>query len=233
MSDEEDYDIAGSLALAGPDSEPESDLSSDDEQIQDEILSDGDDTTHKPNKKQKLDKGNSKQTFPSLELSDDEGEKESKDMASYFATNNPQAKKAKNGSFPSFGLSKFLLTNISKKGFKQPTPIQRKTIPLIMESRDVVGMARTGSGKTAAFTLPMIEKLKSHSPKVGARAIILSPSRELALQTFKQVKEFSKGTDLRSIVLIGGDSLEEQFSSMMTNPDILVATPGRFLHFKV
>lgn len=233
MSDEEDYDIAGTLALAGSDSEPESDLSSDNEEVQDEIVSDEEDTKHKPNKKQKLEKGKSKQTFPSLELSDDEGENESKDMASYFVANNPQAKKAKNGSFPSFGFSKFLLTNISKKGFKQPTPIQRKTIPLIMENRDVVGMARTGSGKTAAFTLPLVEKLKSHSPRVGARAIILSPSRELALQTFKQVKEFSKGTDLRSIVLIGGDSLEEQFSSMMTNPDVIVATPGRFLHLKV
>ncbi|CAG89469.2 DEHA2F16720p [Debaryomyces hansenii CBS767] len=233
MSDEEDYDIAGTLALAGSDSEPESDLNSDNEEVQDEIVSDEDDTKHKPNKKQKLEKGKSKQTFPSLELSDDEAENESKDMASYFVANNPQAKKAKNGSFPSFGFSKFLLTNISKKGFKQPTPIQRKTIPLIMENRDVVGMARTGSGKTAAFTLPLVEKLKSHSPRVGVRAIILSPSRELASQTFKQVKEFSKGTDLRSIVLIGGDSLEEQFSSMMTNPDVIVATPGRFLHLKV
>ncbi|KAK7680705.1 ATP-dependent RNA helicase dbp10 [Cerrena zonata] len=178
-------------------------------------------------------KAQPKQAFPSLELSDDEDDSnEAKDMSSYFAFNNPQAKKAKNGSFQSFGFSKFLLTNISKKGFRQPTPIQRKTIPLVMENRDVVGMARTGSGKTAAFTLPVVEKLKSHSPKVGARAIILSPSRELALQTFKQVKEFSKGTDLRSIVLIGGDSLEEQFSSMMTNPDIIVATPGRFLHLK-
>lgn len=233
MSDEEDYDIAGALSLAGPDSASESDYSSDGEEVQDEILSDGEGSAVKPNKKQKLNKGEPKQVFPSMELSDDEDEKESRDMASYFATNNPQAKKAKNGSFPSFGFSKFLLTNISKKGFRQPTPIQRKTIPLIMENRDVVGMARTGSGKTAAFTLPMIEKLKSHSPKVGVRAIILSPSRELALQTFKQVKEFSKGTDLRSIVLIGGDSLEEQFSSMMTNPDIVVATPGRFLHLKV
>lgn len=234
MSDEEDYDIAGSLALAGSDSEPESSpLDLENEEIQDQIYSsDDEDTKDKPNKRKKLN-NNTKQTFPSLELSDDEAENESKDMASYFAINNPQAKKAKNGSFASFGFSKFLLTNISKKGYRQPTPIQRKTIPLIMESRDVVGMARTGSGKTAAFTLPVIEKLKSHSAKVGVRAVILSPSRELATQTFKQVKEFSRGTDLRSIVLIGGDSLEEQFSSMMTNPDIIIATPGRFLHLQV
>lgn len=240
MSDEEDYDIAGSLALDAADSDPESQSESDfsdNEDIQDVISSDDegeDDKQTKKKQKTNNKKAQPKQAFPSLELSDDEDDSnEAKDMSSYFAFNNPQAKKAKNGSFQSFGFSKFLLTNISKKGFRQPTPIQRKTIPLVMENRDVVGMARTGSGKTAAFTLPVVEKLKSHSPKVGARAIILSPSRELALQTFKQVKEFSKGTDLRSIVLIGGDSLEEQFSSMMTNPDIIVATPGRFLHLKV
>jgi ATP-dependent RNA helicase DDX54/DBP10 len=89
-----------------------------------------------------------------------------------------------------------------------------------MEGRDVVGMARTGSGKTAAFVLPMIEKLKIHSAKVGARAIIMSPSRELAIQTLKVVKEMGKGSDLRAVLLVGGDSLEEQFGTMMQNPDM-------------
>lgn len=94
-------------------------------------------------------------------------------------------------------------------------------------------MARTGSGKTAAFVIPMIERLKAHSAKVGARALIMSPSRELALQTLKVVKDFGKGTDLKSVLLVGGDSLEEQFGFMTTNPDIIIATPGRFLHLKV
>lgn len=240
MSDDEGYDIAGSLALVGKDVESSSDSDSgfsdfENEDIQD-VISDNEEEKPKPaQKKGKAMPQVTDKSFPSLELSDDEdsAEKDSKDIASYFAVNNPNAKKAKAGTFASFGLSKFILSNISKKGYRQPTPIQRKTIPLIMENRDVVGMARTGSGKTAAFTLPVIEKLKSHSAKVGVRAVILSPSRELASQTFKQVKEFSKGTDLRSIVLIGGDSLEEQFSSMMSNPDIIVATPGRFLHLKV
>ncbi|KNG89584.1 ATP-dependent RNA helicase DBP10 [Aspergillus nomiae NRRL 13137] len=122
---------------------------------------------------------------------------------------------------------------VKKGGFSVPTPIQRKTIPVIMDGQDVVGMARTGSGKTAAFVIPMIEKLKSHSIKVGARGLILSPSRELALQTLKVVKELGKGTDLKSVLLVGGDSLEEQFSMMAGNPDIVIATPGRFLHLKV
>lgn len=94
-------------------------------------------------------------------------------------------------------------------------------------------MARTGSGKTAAFVIPMIERLKGHSPRVGARALIMSPSRELALQTLKVVKELGRGTDLKTVLLVGGDSLEEQFGSMASNPDIIIATPGRFLHLKV
>lgn len=92
----------------------------------------------------------------------------------------------------------------------------------MLEGLDVVGMARTGSGKTAAFVIPMIEKLKMHSVKIGARALILSPSRELALQTLKVVKEFGKGTDLKSVLLVGGDSLEDQFGFMTENPDMYV-----------
>lgn len=94
-------------------------------------------------------------------------------------------------------------------------------------------MARTGSGKTAAFVIPMIERLRAHSAKFGSRALIMSPSRELAIQTLKVVKELSKGTDLKAVLLVGGDSLEEQFGFMAANPDIVIATPGRFLHLKV
>ncbi|OJD15213.1 ATP-dependent RNA helicase DBP10 [Emergomyces pasteurianus Ep9510] len=139
----------------------------------------------------------------------------------------------KGGGFQSMGLNATLLKAITRKGFSVPTPIQRKTIPLLLDDQDVVGMARTGSGKTAAFVIPMIEKLKSHSAKFGSRALILSPSRELALQTLKVVKELGRGTDLKSVLLVGGDSLEEQFEYMAGNPDIIIATPGRFLHLKV
>lgn len=139
----------------------------------------------------------------------------------------------KGGGFQAMGLSSNLLKAIARKGFSVPTPIQRKTIPVIMDEKDVVGMARTGSGKTAAFIIPMIEKLKSHSTKFGSRGLILSPSRELALQTMKVVKEMGRGTDLKAVLLVGGDSLEEQFGMMAGNPDIVIATPGRFLHLKV
>ncbi|CAG8485308.1 1389_t:CDS:10 [Dentiscutata heterogama] len=142
-------------------------------------------------------------------------------------------KKKKSGGFQSMGLSYPIYKAILHKGFKVPTPIQRKTIPLIMDGKDVVGMARTGSGKTAAFLIPIVEKLRVHSAKVGARAIILSPSRELALQTQKVCKELTKYTDLRNCLLVGGDNLEDQFAMFANNPDIIVATPGRFLHLIV
>ncbi|CAJ0905098.1 17227_t:CDS:2, partial [Entrophospora sp. SA101] len=129
-------------------------------------------------------------------------------------------KKKKSGGFQSMGLSYPIYKAVLKKGFKVPTPIQRKTIPLIMEGNDVVGMARTGSGKTAAFLIPMLEKLKIHSAKVGTRAIILSPSRELALQTQKVCKELAKYTDIRACILVGGDNLEDQFSMILGNPDV-------------
>jgi ATP-dependent RNA helicase DDX54/DBP10 len=122
---------------------------------------------------------------------------------------------------------------IIHKGFKVPTPVQRKCIPLVLQGDDVVGMARTGSGKTAAFLIPLIEKLKAHSAKTGARGLVLSPSRELALQTQKVCKELSKYTDLRSGCIVGGDSLDEQFELIASNPDILIATPGRLLHVAV
>ncbi|CAJ0645750.1 16615_t:CDS:2 [Entrophospora sp. SA101] len=134
-------------------------------------------------------------------------------------------KKKKSGGFQSMGLSYPIYKAVLKKGFKVPTPIQRKTIPLIMEGNDVVGMARTGSGKTAAFLIPMLEKLKIHSAKVGTRAIILSPSRELALQTQKVCKELAKYTDIRACILVGGDNLEDQFSMILGNPDVIIATP--------
>lgn len=104
---------------------------------------------------------------------------------------------------------------------------------MVLDHKDVVGMARTGSGKTAAFVIPMIQRLKAHSARFGARALILSPSRELASQTLKVVKEFGRGTDLKSVLLVGGDSLEDQFGHMTANPDIIIATPGRFLHLKI
>lgn len=142
-------------------------------------------------------------------------------------------KKAKSGGFQSMGLSQSVLKAILRKGYKVPTPIQRKAMPLIMQGVDVVAMARTGSGKTAAFLVPMYEKLKAHSAKSGARALILSPTRELALQTYKFAREFGRFTDLNITLILGGDKMEKQFEALHSSPDIIIATPGRLLHVLV
>nr|XP_010341150.1 ATP-dependent RNA helicase DDX54 isoform X2 [Saimiri boliviensis boliviensis] len=131
------------------------------------------------------------------------------------------------------GLSYPVFKGIMKKGYKVPTPIQRKTIPVILDGKDVVAMARTGSGKTACFLLPMFERLKTHSAQTGARALILSPTRELALQTLKFTKELGKFTGLKTALILGGDRMEDQFAALHENPDIIIATPGRLVHVAV
>ncbi|KAJ1927167.1 ATP-dependent RNA helicase dbp10 [Tieghemiomyces parasiticus] len=142
-------------------------------------------------------------------------------------------KKPKSGGFQSMDLIPNLFRAIQRKGYKQPTPIQRKCIPLVLSGKDVVGMARTGSGKTAAFLIPLINKLRQHSAKVGIRGLILSPSRELALQTQRVTGELSKYSDLRNGAIVGGNSISDQYALLATNPDIIIATPGRFLHLLV
>uniref|UniRef100_A0A2P2JPG4 RNA helicase n=2 Tax=Rhizophora mucronata TaxID=61149 RepID=A0A2P2JPG4_RHIMU len=139
-------------------------------------------------------------------------------------------KKAKSGGFESLNLSPNVYGGIKRKGYRVPTPIQRKTMPLILSGADVVAMARTGSGKTAAFLVPMLERLKQHVPQGGVRALILSPTRDLALQTLKFTKELGKFIDLRTSLLVGGDSMESQFEELAQNPDIIIATPGRLMH---
>ena len=110
-------------------------------------------------------------------------------------------KNAKSGGFESLGLNPNVFKGIKRKGYKVPTPIQRKTMPLILSGSDVVAMARTGSGKTAAFLVPMLHRLNQHIPQSGVRALILSPTRDLALQTLKFTKELGHFTGPPSIQL--------------------------------
>ncbi|XP_021113107.1 ATP-dependent RNA helicase DDX54 isoform X2 [Heterocephalus glaber] len=142
-------------------------------------------------------------------------------------------KKKKSGGFQSMGLSYLVFKGIMKKGYKVPTPIQRKTIPVILDGKDTVAMARTGSGKTACFLIPMFERLKTRSAQTGARALILSPTRELALQTMKFTKELGRFTGLKTALILGGDKMEDQFAALHENPDIIIATPGRLVHVAV
>ena len=105
------------------------------------------------------------------------------------------------------GLTQEVFNGVLRKGYKVPTPIQRKTIPLLLDGKDLVAMARTGSGKTACFLVPMFERLKCRRGAGGARALVLSPTRELALQTLRFAKELGRFTGLRCCVAIGCDSM--------------------------
>ncbi len=139
-------------------------------------------------------------------------------------------KKKKSGGFQSMGLDASVLRGVLKCGYRVPTPIQRKAIPLALEGRDVVAMARTGSGKTAAFLVPLFQRLKVRSARAGARALVLSPTKELAVQTRKFCLQLGRFTGLRTACVLGGESMERQFALMHENPDIVIATPGRFVH---
>lgn len=139
-------------------------------------------------------------------------------------------KKPKTGSFQSLGLEREVLNAINRMNYKTPTPIQRKALPLALAGIDLVCMARTGSGKTCAFLLPIIQKLQKHSTTLGVRGVVLSPTRELAVQTFKFAKDIAKFTDLNIINILGGDPIEAQFEALASRPDLIVATPGRLMH---
>ncbi|TFG84182.1 MAG: DEAD/DEAH box helicase [Spirochaetales bacterium] len=127
-------------------------------------------------------------------------------------------------SFSSFPLFRKISENIAATGFQQPTPIQDQTIPLVLQGKDVVGIANTGTGKTAAFAIPMIQDLVTH---MDHRAIIMAPTRELAEQIMEECFRFGKGCGLRSALLIGGASMNLQKRDLRYNPRVVVGTPGR------
>ena len=135
-------------------------------------------------------------------------------------------------SFESLGLIPSLLKNVQSAGYEVPTPIQQATIPLVLEGKDVLGCAQTGTGKTAAFALPILQRLAELPPKKNARVIrslILSPTRELALQTWDNFQLYGKGLGLESAVIFGGVGQGGQVEALHRGADIVIACPGRLL----
>src|SRR3954462_9068763 len=126
--------------------------------------------------------------------------------------------------FAELGLSKKSLAALEREGFEAPTPIQAQAIPPALQGRDVVGSAATGTGKTLAFVLPMLERLFG---KHGTRGLVLAPTRELALQIEEQVERFRNGYHLRSAAVIGGVGMTPQIQAFQKGVEIIVATPGR------
>lgn len=130
--------------------------------------------------------------------------------------------------FSDFLLHPVLFTNIVDKGYDKPTPIQDRAIPAIMKGADVIGIAQTGTGKTAAFLIPLIEKITKDR---NQRVLILAPTRELAYQIHTELKGFSRGLSIRSAMLIGGSNEWRQRMDLRDDPHVVIATPGRLKEF--
>ena len=135
-------------------------------------------------------------------------------------------------SFETLGLSAEIVRAVEEQGYREPTPIQRQAIPVVLEGRDLMASAQTGTGKTAGFTLPLLQLLSKHDhPVKGRRPVraLLTPTRELAAQIGENVDAYSKHLRLRSLVVFGGVSINPQMMKLRGGVDILVATPGRLL----
>src|SRR3989442_7454326 len=138
-------------------------------------------------------------------------------------------------SFAELGLRPELLRAVAESGYTTPTPIQQQAIPIVMAGRDVMGGAQTGTGKTAGFALPILDRLMQHantSPSPArhpVRALILAPTRELAIQVEQAIKEYGKYTGVRSTCVFGGVDIKQQLAIVRAGVEILVATPGRLL----
>ena len=130
--------------------------------------------------------------------------------------------------FSKLGLSPVILEGVKAMGYTDPTPIQLRAIPLVLAGTDVIGSAQTGTGKTAAFALPILSKLGAHQP-VGPRALILEPTRELASQVETAIRDYARFTDLKVTVVYGGVGYGKQNDELRAGADIVAATPGRLL----
>jgi superfamily II DNA/RNA helicase len=137
--------------------------------------------------------------------------------------------------FDSFGLAEPILRAVTELGYREPTPIQAQAIPVVMQGRDVMGAAQTGTGKTAGFALPILQRLMPHANTSASparhpvRALILAPTRELADQIYENVREYAKYTGLKSAVVFGGVDIRPQIAAMRQGCEVLIATPGRLL----
>ena len=134
-------------------------------------------------------------------------------------------------SFSDFPLSAQLKSNLSKHGFVQPTPIQELAIEPALEGRDLVATAQTGTGKTLAFVLPILHHISAQSSPTGIQAVILSPTRELAIQIHETFAKMAAGTGVRAAVAVGGLSERVQLQAIRKGAQVLIATPGRLFDF--
>ncbi|MCD6308700.1 MAG: DEAD/DEAH box helicase, partial [Candidatus Latescibacteria bacterium] len=136
-----------------------------------------------------------------------------------------------NDHFKNLSLNDALLRALKKEGYREPTAVQEQAIPLVMDGKDLLATAQTGTGKTAAFSLPILHILNARKPEKAGniRALVLTPTRELALQIKESFQGYGRYLPLRTTVVLGGVSSAAQIKALGKRPDILVATPGRLL----
>ena len=132
--------------------------------------------------------------------------------------------------FSKLGLPPALLNGVKAMGYVDPTPIQLRAIPVVLGGGDLIGSAQTGTGKTAAFALPVLARLDKHQPR-GPRVLVLEPTRELAAQVETAFRDFGRFTDIRATVVHGGVGYGRQRSEIQAGTDIVIATPGRLMDF--
>jgi ATP-dependent RNA helicase RhlE len=138
-------------------------------------------------------------------------------------------------SFAELGLAPELLRAVAQEGYTEPTPVQHESIPLVLSGRDVLAGAQTGTGKTAAFVLPILQRLTAQlayaqtSGRRPIRVLIVTPTRELCLQVEESVRTYSRQRPVRSVAIFGGMPFEPQVRKLLQAPEIVVATPGRLL----
>lgn len=167
--------------------------------------------------------------------SESDGEEDAAEAAKrkeFFAAEEPKAEKGKGGaaSFQGMSLSRPILRGLASVGFAKPTPIQAKAIPMALMGKDVVGGAQTGSGKTGAFMVPILERLLYRPKKVPtSRVVVLTPTRELAIQCHAVATKLASHTDIKFCLAVGGLSLKVQEAELRLRPDVIIATPGRFI----
>ena len=133
--------------------------------------------------------------------------------------------------FKELGLSEEIMKAVADMGFEEPSPIQKEAIPIAMQGKDLIGQAQTGTGKTAAFGIPILQRIDTSKP--GPQAIVLSPTRELAIQSAEEINHLAQYMNIKTIPIYGGQDIERQFRALKKKPNIIVATPGRLMdHMK-
>lgn len=175
------------------------------------------------------------EAHPDDDMSDasdkEDAEEEAKRAAFFAPEEKPKGgKEEKLSSFQAMSLSRPILRGLTNVGFSKPTPIQSKTIPIALMGKDLVGGAVTGSGKTGAFIIPILERLLYRPKKIPTtRVVVLTPTRELAIQCHAVATKLAAHTDIKFTLAVGGLSLKVQESELRLRPDVIIATPGRFI----